>query len=66
MKKNSCLKKRYWGYLCSKCEKEQAIENRLNIPLTFDEAVDLYNRSQDEITDEHWALGLCKKELGRN
>ncbi|AXF95248.1 hypothetical protein [Spiroplasma phoeniceum] len=43
----TCLKKRYWGY-CFKCNQE----NKLNELMRKS-----YLVSQDEITDEHWALG---------
>ncbi|WP_158500819.1 hypothetical protein [Spiroplasma kunkelii] len=44
------FKKRYWGY-CFKCYQE----NKLNELMCKS-----YLVSQDEITDEHWALNTRK------
>ncbi|ALA98088.1 hypothetical protein SKUN_001213 [Spiroplasma kunkelii CR2-3x] len=43
----TCIKKRYWAYYF-KCNQE----NKLNELMRKS-----YLVSQDEITDEHWALG---------
>lgn len=46
-----CLKQKYWGY-CSKCNKENKLQNKLQELMRRS-----YSVSFEEMTDEHWALG---------
>ncbi|KAF0850151.1 hypothetical protein [Spiroplasma poulsonii] len=46
-----CLKQKYWGY-CSKCKQENKLQELMRKS---------YSVSFENVSDEHWALGLRKK-----